>query len=148
LLSASAKYVIAYRIREAASVTGRRWYSLPRGAVIYGFKQATLRKQLKRNAQQLDDGSTEARVGRVRGRKFGKLWRVSDTTSQAEANSRQPSLADVALSLDLTEPALIRRLQRNAMRTGDDRAEAHIDGVHGRRSAKTWVVSLAKGWTD
>lgn len=130
------------------NLTGRRWYSLPRGSVIYGRKPATLRKQLQRQARVLDDGSTEARVGRVRGRKFGKLWRVSDATSQVEAGPRQPSLAQAALSLDLTEPALIRRLQRNAKRTGDDHAEAHIDGVHGRRSAKTWVVSLAKGWTD
>jgi hypothetical protein len=137
--------------QDRASTTnliGRRWYSLQRGSVIYGRKPATLRKQLQRNARVLDDGSTEARVGRVRGRKFGKLWRVSDTASQVEAGSRQRSLADAALSLDLTEPALIRRFQRNAKRTGDDRAEAHIDGVHGHRSAKTWVVLLARGWTD
>jgi hypothetical protein len=128
-------------------VTGRRWYSVPRWAALYGSKPATLRKQLKRHARQLDDGSTEASVGPLRGRMLGKLWRVSHATAPAQPGPRQPSLAEVALSLDLTEPALVRRFQRNAKRTEDDRVEAHIDGVHGRRSAKSWIASLAKGWT-
>src|SRR3954469_24617500 len=96
---------------------GRRWYSTAKWAALHGSKPATLRTQLKRNARQLDDGSVEARVGPARGRMLGELWRVCDATAPAEATPGEPSLANIALSLDLTEPAVIRRFQRNAKRT-------------------------------
>ncbi len=56
---------------------GMRWLSLQAAADVLGMTSAALRKVLERNARRADDGVTEAEVNGVRGRKLGRLWRVT-----------------------------------------------------------------------
>lgn len=54
-----------------------RWFSVRDAAQTLGISADALRKQLERKAQRAPDGGTEALLDGVRGRKFGRLWRVS-----------------------------------------------------------------------
>jgi hypothetical protein len=54
-----------------------RWLSVQSAADILGLTAAALRKSLDRRAVRVADGGTEAELDGVRGRKFGRLWRVT-----------------------------------------------------------------------
>ncbi len=57
--------------------TGTRWLSIQSASEVLGMSSGALRKILERNARQGQDGVTEADVNGVRGRKLGRLWRVT-----------------------------------------------------------------------
>ena len=52
------------------------WLSVQSAVDILGLTPAALRKSLDRRAALTGDGGIEAEVYGVRGRKFGRLWRV------------------------------------------------------------------------
>jgi hypothetical protein len=54
-----------------------RWFTVRAAAEILALTCEALRKQLERNARRAPDGGIEAELDGVRGRKFGRLWRVS-----------------------------------------------------------------------
>ena len=54
-----------------------RWFSVQAAADILGLTAAALRKSLDRRAIRAPDGGIEADLDGVRGRKLGRLWRVS-----------------------------------------------------------------------
>jgi hypothetical protein len=54
-----------------------RWVSVQSAADILGLTSAALRKSLDRRATRVADGGIEAELDGVRGRKFGRLWRVT-----------------------------------------------------------------------
>jgi hypothetical protein len=53
-----------------------QWVSLQSAAQVLGMTPAALRKSLDRRAARTSDGGIEAEIDGVRGRKFGRLWRV------------------------------------------------------------------------
>ena len=53
------------------------WISVQSAADRLGLTAAALRKSLDRRAVQTPDGGIEAEIDGVRGRKFGRLWRVT-----------------------------------------------------------------------
>jgi hypothetical protein len=54
-----------------------RWISLQSAADLLGLTAAALRKSLDRRAVRTSDGGIEAELDGVRGRKLGRLWRVT-----------------------------------------------------------------------
>jgi hypothetical protein len=63
-----------------STVTGpaaTRWISVESAADLLGMTAPALRKALDRRAQRTADGGTEAELDGVRGRKLGRLWRVT-----------------------------------------------------------------------
>ncbi len=48
--------------------------------------------------------------------------------------------------LDVTEPALRRRLERHSFRADDGITEAQVDGVRGRKWGRHWRVQISGGW--
>lgn len=67
-----------------------RWVSLPVAAEVLGMTAAALRKALDRKAMRTADGGIEAELDGVRGRKLGRLWRV--TLSAAWTVSTRPAV--------------------------------------------------------
>ncbi len=61
------------------STTARspQWRSVQSAATMLGLTAAALRKALDRRAVRRPDGGIEAELDGVRGRKLGRLWRVS-----------------------------------------------------------------------
>lgn len=59
------------------SSTPLRWISLQSAADLLGLTAAALRKSLDRRAVRTPDGGIEAEIDGVRGRKLGRLWRVT-----------------------------------------------------------------------
>jgi hypothetical protein len=53
------------------------WTSLDRAAQALGMSAPALRKALDRRAARVADGGIEAELHGVRGRKLGRLWRVT-----------------------------------------------------------------------
>lgn len=53
------------------------WISTEHAARVLGLTAVALRRALDRNARRAPDGVTEARVNGVRGRKWGRQWRVA-----------------------------------------------------------------------
>jgi hypothetical protein len=54
-----------------------RWVSVQTAADLLGMTAAALRKALDRRSIRTPDGGIEAELDGVRGRKLGRLWRVS-----------------------------------------------------------------------
>ena len=54
-----------------------RWISLQSAADLLGLTAAALRKSLDRRSVRTSDGGIEAELDGVRGRKLGRLWRVT-----------------------------------------------------------------------
>jgi hypothetical protein len=54
-----------------------RWISLQAAADLLGLTPTALRKSLDRRAARGPDGGIEAELDGVRGRKLGRLWRVT-----------------------------------------------------------------------
>lgn len=54
-----------------------RWFPIRDAASILGLTPGALRKLLERRAVRAADGSVEAHVDGVRGRKFANRWRIS-----------------------------------------------------------------------
>ena len=55
---------------------GPRWLAVPEAAAILGTSKSALRRALERRAAPSPDGVTESNLDGVRGRKFGRMWRV------------------------------------------------------------------------
>ena len=68
-----------------------RWISLQSAADLLGLTATALRKSLDRRAMRRPDGGIEAELDGVRGRKLGRLWRV--TLSPAWTVPTSPRLA-------------------------------------------------------
>ncbi len=62
--------------RHGVTTMQVRWCSLHAAADLLGLTPGALRKSLDRRAARCPDGGVEAEVDGVRGRKFGRLWRV------------------------------------------------------------------------
>jgi hypothetical protein len=56
------------------------------------------------------------------------------------------SVANAAAYLDLTPTALRRALERRAVRSGDGRVEAEVDGVRARKLGRLWRVQFDERW--
>ena len=76
------------------SPTPLRWISLQSAADLLGLTAAALRKSLDRRSVRTSDGGIEAEIDGVRGRKLGRLWRVTlscawtvPTITKARVNS-------------------------------------------------------------
>ena len=54
-----------------------RWISLPAAADLLGLTATALRKSLDRRSSRSKDGGIEVELDGVRGRKLGRLWRVT-----------------------------------------------------------------------
>jgi hypothetical protein len=54
-----------------------RWISLHSAADLLSLTPAALRKALDRRSIRVSDGGVEAELDGVRGRKLGRLWRVT-----------------------------------------------------------------------
>lgn len=54
-----------------------RWISLQSAADLLSLTPAALRKSLDRRSLRTPDGGVEAELDGVRGRKLGRLWRVT-----------------------------------------------------------------------
>jgi hypothetical protein len=57
------------------------WVGVDVAAQTLGLSSEALRKKLDRNSNLAPDGVVEAVIDGVRGRKFGRLWRVSFSAS-------------------------------------------------------------------
>ena len=53
-----------------------QWLPLRDVAVILSMSDEALRKKLERHARKAPDGVVEAELDGIRGRKFGRSWRV------------------------------------------------------------------------
>lgn len=53
-----------------------RWLGIREAAERLSMTEEALRRTLERHAVRAPDGVTEAEINGVRGRKFGRLWRV------------------------------------------------------------------------
>lgn len=73
------------------AATQTRWLSLQAAADLLGLTAAALRKSLDRRAVRTSDGGIEAELDGVRGRKLGRLWRV--TLSAAWTAPTPPKVA-------------------------------------------------------
>jgi len=63
-----------------------RWMSSDVAAEILGVPLITFRRAMERAARRRPDGSVEARVDGVHGRKFGRRWRVRLDQTWLEPN--------------------------------------------------------------
>jgi hypothetical protein len=79
-----------------AAAMQTRWLSLHAAAELLGLTPAALRKSLDRRAMRRPDGGIEAEIDGVRGRKLGRLWRV--TLSPAWTVSTPPRAAVASTS--------------------------------------------------
>lgn len=59
------------------SAVGCRWMSVEQAAGVLGISMLTLRRNLERNAVRKLGGVIEASFDGVRGRRFGRRWRVA-----------------------------------------------------------------------
>lgn len=53
------------------------WMTVEQGAVVLAMSSEALRRSLERKAVRAPDGGVEASWDGIRGRKLGRLWRVS-----------------------------------------------------------------------
>ena len=60
-----------------AAAAQTRWISLPAAADLLGLTATALRKALDRRSSRSKDGGIDAELDGVRGRKLGRLWRVT-----------------------------------------------------------------------
>ena len=54
-----------------------RWHGTKDAARVIGIAQVTLRRMLERAARRASDGTIEARLDGIVGRKLGHRWRVA-----------------------------------------------------------------------
>ena len=53
------------------------WMTVEQGAVVLAMSSEALRRSLERKAVRAPDGGVEASWDGIRGRKIGRLWRVT-----------------------------------------------------------------------
>jgi hypothetical protein len=64
-----------------------RWLTVRDAGALLSVTPGALRRSLERRAVRAPDGGTEADIDGVRGRKFGRLWRVMLTSRWMDPGS-------------------------------------------------------------
>ena len=73
-----------------AAAAQTRWISLSAAADLLGLTATALRKSLDRRSSRSKDGGIEAELDGVRGRKLGRLWRVTLSSAWTVPTAARP----------------------------------------------------------